>query len=193
MTYPALTINIPRWLEQLVAGHPQLLPSMEERMQLAIMIARESITHGGGPFGAVIVEEESGRLIAPGANLVVPLSCSLAHAELVAIAIAQQQAGEFVLGSGGTPSLQLVTSTEPCAMCLGAIPWSGIRSVVCGARGEDAERVGFDEGAKPVAWPDALARRGIAVFRDICREEAARVLADYVSNGGVIYNGSCPE
>lgn len=190
MTYPSLTITVPAWLEQLIAGHSKILPALEERMELAILLARENARQGGGPFAALVVEEESGRLIAPGVNLVVPLNCSLAHAEMVAIALAQQQLGSYNLAAGELLPLQLITSTEPCAMCLGALPWSGIRSVVCGARGEDAERVGFDEGAKPVAWPEALTRRGVAVIRDICRTEAAQVLADYRDNGGIIYNGN---
>ena len=41
---------------------------------------------------------------------------------------------------------EMVASTQPCAMCLGATPWSGIRRLVCGARDEDAEEIGFDEG-----------------------------------------------
>ena len=105
-------------------------------MRLAIDLARENASHGGGPFGAILVEAESGRVVAPGVNLVVPLNCSMAHAEMVAISIAQQLERSHDLGASGLPALQLVTSTEPCAMCLGAIPWSGITSLVCGAGGD---------------------------------------------------------
>jgi tRNA(Arg) A34 adenosine deaminase TadA len=81
-------------------------------------------------------------------------------------------------------------------MCLGAVTWSGIRRLVCGARGSDAEEIGFDEGEKPANWVDALERRGIAVLRDIRREQAAMVLKEYCAAGGVIYNprrGIFPE
>jgi tRNA(Arg) A34 adenosine deaminase TadA len=189
-TYPQLVISLPEWVPALIAAAPASLATPEERMSLAISLARENVSHGGGPFGALVVEAESGRVVAPGVNLVVPLSCSLAHAEMVAMAIAQQQARSYHLGAAGLPELQLVTSTEPCAMCLGAIPWSGIRSLVCGAGGQDAERIGFDEGDKPDGWPEALASRGISVLRGVCREEAAGVLVDYARNGGAIYNGS---
>jgi tRNA(Arg) A34 adenosine deaminase TadA len=73
-------------------------------------------------------------------------------------------------------------------MCLGATPWSGVRHLVCAARDEDAERVGFDEGAKPAGWVPALERRGITVERDVLREEAASVLREYAESGGEIYN-----
>jgi tRNA(Arg) A34 adenosine deaminase TadA len=188
--YPRLVISLPEWVPAFMAASPASLATLEERMRLAISLARENVNHGGGPFGAILVETEGGRVVAPGVNLVVPLSCSLAHAEIVAIAIAQQMAGSYDLGAPGLPALQLVTSTEPCAMCLGAIPWSGIRSLVCGAGGEDAERIGFDEGDKPERWPETLAGRGISVLRGICGEEAAGVLAHYARSGGPIYNGS---
>jgi tRNA(Arg) A34 adenosine deaminase TadA len=64
-------------------------------------------------------------------------------------------------------------------MCFGVIPWSGVRHLVCGARGEDAEAVGFDEGTKPAEWVRSLDERGITVERDVLRDEAASVLREY--------------
>jgi tRNA(Arg) A34 adenosine deaminase TadA len=72
-------------------------------------------------------------------------------------------------------------------MCLGAIPWSGIQSLICGARGTDAEAIGFDEGTKPGHWRDDLERRGVQVTRDVMREEASAVLEAYKQRGGTIY------
>ena len=74
-------------------------------------------------------------------------------------------------------------------MCLGALPWSGIRSLVCGARDEDARSIGFDEGEKPVQWIEALENRSIKVTRDILRDTAKAILKQYVDEGGIIYNG----
>ncbi|CAA9463261.1 MAG: hypothetical protein AVDCRST_MAG14-2813 [uncultured Rubrobacteraceae bacterium] len=73
-------------------------------------------------------------------------------------------------------------------MCLGAVPWSGVRSLLCGARGEDAEEIGFDEGTKPDRWVRSLEKRGIVVTRDVLRREAASVLREYARRGGEIYN-----
>jgi tRNA(Arg) A34 adenosine deaminase TadA len=64
-------------------------------------------------------------------------------------------------------------------MCFGAIPWSGVRQLVCGARASDAEAIGFDEGPKPARWVAALEARGIKVVRDIQRAEARAVLREY--------------
>jgi tRNA(Arg) A34 adenosine deaminase TadA len=94
-----------------------------------------------------------------------------------------------ILGTGDLPRCELVTSTEPCAMCLGAVAWSGVRSVLCGAREEDARAVGFDEGPKPVDWKAALTDRGIKVTADVHCAEAAAVLRLYAAAGNPIYNG----
>jgi len=191
MTFPAPTISIqlPDWAAGLLADAHTTYPERESRMQLAIGLSRLNIEHGtGGPFGAAIFNIDTHALIAVGMNLVVPTSCSLAHAEMVAIACAQQKLGQFDLGSGGE-AYELVTSCEPCTMCFGAIPWSGIRHLVCGARDADARAIGFDEGPKMTAWKEALESRGITVETDICRQDAADVLQLYASNDGVIYNG----
>jgi hypothetical protein len=60
---------------------------------------------------------------------------------------------------------------------------------MCGARGSDAEAVGFDEGPKPANWITELEQRGIVVIRDIGRTDASMVLQRYVKNGGEVYNG----
>jgi len=93
------------------------------------------------------------------------------------------------LGTIGESGTQLVTSVAPCAMCLGAVPWSGVRSLVCGARGEDALAIGFDEGSKPLDWVEQLEKRGIEVQNDLMRKDAAAVLTNYQKSGGAIYNG----
>ena len=73
-------------------------------------------------------------------------------------------------------------------MCSGATIWSGVRSLACGARDEDARAMGFDEGPKTPRWDHDFEGRGIAVTRDVLREEAAVVLRRYVETGGEIYN-----
>jgi len=161
----------------------------EERMTAVIRLAQLNIERGtGGPLGAGVFDQDAGTLLAPGVNLVVPASCSVAHAEIVAIAISQRMVGCFDLGGQQMPRYELVTSTEPCAMCLGAVTWSGVRRLVCGARDEDARMVGFDEGPKPAGWRQALDARGVSVLVDVCREQAVAVLQRYGRTGGLIYN-----
>ncbi len=172
-----------------MAGAERIFASIEERMHLVITLSRLNIEHKtGGPFGAAVFEQESGKLIAAGVNIVIAANCSIAHAEIMAIGIAQQMLGHYDLSSEEMPCYELVTSTAPCAMCLGAIPWSGVRRVICGARDEDARSIGFDEGAKPLNWVLSLESRGITVIQDVLREEAKKVLLQYQDSGGIIYN-----
>lgn len=187
MRFPTVTLELPDWVEELDLDRDY--STEEDRMRLAVELSRLNVKHGsGGPFGAAVFDLNTNRLVAPGMNLVVPFGCSVAHAEMVAIMIAQQVVGDFDLGGEGKPPYELVASTEPCAMCFGATPWSGVRSLLCGARDEDARAVGFDEGAKLSYWAGALEKRGISVKRDVLREEAAGVLRYYAESGGEIYN-----
>lgn len=181
-------LSLPRWVPALLRAHPAPLRGAEARMRLAIALARENAARGGGgPFGAAVVERASGRLVAAGVNLVVASGCSHAHAEMVALALAERALGGFDLGAPGLPAHELVTSSEPCAMCFGAIPWTGVRSLVCGSRARDAEAIGFDEGPKPRGWVASLERRGVSVQRDVLRSEAREVLRAYARADGVIY------
>jgi tRNA(Arg) A34 adenosine deaminase TadA len=188
-----LRIELPAWIEGFRARLPERLESPEERMRVAISLARQNVIEAsGGPFGALVVTRSSGEVIALGVNRVEPASCSSAHAEIMALSLAQQSLAHWNLAEAGKGELQLVTSCEPCAMCLGAIPWSGVTSVLCGASKQDAEAAGFDEGDRPDRWTDRLEARGIHVITELLRTEAAEVLAQYARSGQTIYNaGSC--
>ncbi|HLZ32539.1 MAG TPA: nucleoside deaminase [Nitrospira sp.] len=181
--------NLPAWVERLVQDQKTPLVSAHDRMGLVVQLALSNVEQGiGGPFGAAVFEAQTGALVAVGVNLVTVSNCSHAHAEMVALANAQQQVRSFDLAAPGMPPHELVTSCEPCAMCFGAIPLAGVRRLVCGARSEDAEAFGFDEGAKPKNWATALQEREIAVIRDVCRDEALVVFQEYQKRGGLIYN-----
>ncbi|AMV72874.1 nucleoside deaminase [Desulfuromonas carbonis] len=189
MTTPHMIITLPAWVELCVAEFPARLPDSEARMRLVLELARQNIAFGGGPFAAAVFDSASGELIAPGVNMVLAAGSSVLHAEIVALMLAQQVVGTFDLGASGRPACELVSSCEPCAMCLGAIPWSGVQRLVCGAGDGDARALGFDEGEKPADWIGGLQRRGIAVERDVLRPTAIALLQAYQAAGGPIYNG----
>jgi tRNA(Arg) A34 adenosine deaminase TadA len=108
-------------------------------MRLVIELSHSNVDHEtGGPFGAGVFDLETNRLIAPGVNLVITSYLSAAHAEIVAIMVAQQVVGHFNLGGPGHPPYTLATSTKPYAQWFGSGPWSGVRHLVCGARDEGA-------------------------------------------------------
>lgn len=188
MILPEFKFSLPPWVADFIGPSPPIFASVEERMDFAVALSRKNINTGdGGPFGAAVFDAD-GRLIAPGINLVIPENSSLLHAEIVALALAQKFLGRFDISDGGRQAFDLFTTTEPCAMCFGAVVWSGISRLVCGARKQDAEAIGFDEGPKPETWIADLEARGIGVITDVCREKAAAVLRDYVKKGGMIYN-----
>jgi tRNA(Arg) A34 adenosine deaminase TadA len=183
-----LRIQPPDWVQQAVDWGEAYLTD-EDRMRLAIRLARENVVRGtGGPFGSAVFRLPEGALLAVGVNSVTRLSNSVLHAEVMAIMLAQHGVGSYTLDLTKDRPHALVTSCEPCAMCLGATLWSGVRRLVCGATREDATALGFDEG--PV-FPESYAyleSRGVAVARGVLRREAAEVLRLYQETGGQIYN-----
>jgi tRNA(Arg) A34 adenosine deaminase TadA len=185
---PEIRIAYPSW----VARHVEwdaIYASDDDRMGLAIALARWNVLEeSGGPFGAAVFERDSGRLVAIGVNLVVPLTNSALHAEMVAFMMAQARLRSYTLAGDGMPAHELATSCEPCAMCLGATLWSGVRRLLCGATRDDALRLDFDEGPVFDASYDYLAERGVEIVRQVRRADAAEVLALYRRRAGVIYN-----
>jgi tRNA(Arg) A34 adenosine deaminase TadA len=182
-----LRITIPDWVDECVAAFTGELADEHAQMQLAIALSRENVVRGGGPFGAIVVA--GSVVVAAGVNRVLDSRLSIAHAEIVALMRAQVA----LAGAGPvTQPLSLVTSTEPCCQCFGAVVWSGVTRLVCGALKEDAEAIGFDEGPKPSDWPHELERRGISVRQELCREQARAVLAEYQQRGGPIYGLRSP-
>lgn len=188
MELPRVEVAYPAWVGDIIDWNVAL-PTDESRMRLAIRIARENVERGtGGPFGAAIVERDSGRLISVGMNCVVRLHNCTLHGEMVAFMMAQKRLRSYTLAAPGMPQHELVTSCEPCAMCLGAALWSGVRRLVLGAAREDASGLNFEEG--PV-FPQSytyLEERGIAIQRNVLRAEARAVLEQYRARGGPIYN-----
>jgi tRNA(Arg) A34 adenosine deaminase TadA len=184
----AVSLRLPAWLQELTAECRKPLPDKTARMRLAIELSRRNIESGtGGPFAAAVFDMEAHTLVAAGVNLVTSSNLSSAHAEIVAISMAQQSLNTFDLSRAG--SFELVSSCEPCAMCFGALPWSGIRHLACGAKETDARAIGFDEGPRHPQWIEELEERGIDVETELCREEARQVLSQYAASNGTIYNG----
>lgn len=186
--HPVVHIEYPSWVNETVDWERRY-ESDEDRMRVAIGVARNNVERGtGGPFGAAIFED-SGSLVSVGMNCVVRLNNCTLHGEMVAFMMAQQRVESFTLKSPLLPPHQLYTSCEPCAMCLGATLWSGVNRVVYAAAREDASMLDFDEG--PV-FPESykyLEDRGIEIVRQVLRSEGRAVLELYRARKGHIYNG----
>ena len=188
----SLTLSLPEWIDDFLKQYQFPLVSNEERMRFVLKLTLQNIEKTtGGPFGAAVFESESGQLVSVGVNVVLNQGCSAAHAEMMAIMLAQKELGTHDLGIAELPEFQLVTSGKMCAMCLGSVVWSGVREVLASAQPEDVENiVGFDEGPAPADYDQQLEKRGISIIPSFLREEGCEVLQRYVELEGVVYNPS---
>jgi tRNA(Arg) A34 adenosine deaminase TadA len=97
-------------------------------MRIALDAAQAAAERGETPVGAVVVDPESGEVIAIGANGPIGAHDPTAHAEIVALREAARKLGNYRL-----TGLTLVVTLEPCAMCAGAISHARIGRLVFGA------------------------------------------------------------
>lgn len=109
-----------------------------ELMRRAISLSVESVSNGGGPFGAVIAKD--GVVVAEAANRVTLDNDPTAHAEICAIRKAAQSLGTYDLSG-----CDIYSSCEPCPMCLGAIYWARLDRLFYASDRKDAASAGFDD------------------------------------------------
>ena len=183
-------LDLPDWAVEELNGMPAALPGHEAQMAAVIHFSRLNFEHGtGGPFAAGIFERDSGRLVVIGVNRVMPFNCSSAHAEVMAISLAQKLLGTYDLGAPGLPAHQIVVNWRPCAMCLGAVLWSGVRTMVIAGDGPELEAItGFDEGPVHPQWLSELNRRGIEVVNNVLRQEALAAYEAFAASQAFVYN-----
>ena len=145
-----------------------MYPSSYKPLQRAIALSHDNIINGlGGPFGAVIVDE-NGNIIGEGTNRVTSTNDPTAHAEMVAIRNACANVAHFSL-EGAT----IYTSCEPCPMCLAAIYWARIDKIVYANSREDAAAIGFDDQLIYDEIPKPLHERLIPIERANAAEAVA--------------------
>ncbi|MFC1437501.1 nucleoside deaminase [Streptacidiphilus sp. N1-10] len=150
-------------------------PSIEDRqfLTLAIALADLSRRAGNHPFGALLVL--GGEAVLQACNSVVTENDATGHAETNLVRLASRSYGRAELAKA-----TLYTSSEPCAMCSGAVYWSGIGRVVY-ALGEDEllALTGASEENPTMALPCrtvfAAGQRPIEVAGPYLREQAAAV------------------
>ncbi len=185
------SISLPDWAVTETSRLPSRIATVEERMRHVIRFSRLNFEkETGGPFAAGLFESDSGRLVVIGVNRVVPSMCSSAHAEIVALSLAQKMLQSHDLGGDGMANYQLVVNWRPCAMCYGAVIWSGVRDlVIAGSDSQLEEITGFDEGPLHPDWFDELQKRGIAVQDNLLKEEACDVFRLFRASGSPVYNG----
>lgn len=142
-----------------------------EFMRAAIQLSAESVRHGGGPFGAVVVRE--GLLISRGQNRVTANNDPTAHAEVNAIRDACLSLQTFSL-----VGCELFTSCEPCPMCLGAILWARLDRVWYANTRDDAAAIGFDDRVIYEEFARPITQRHLPMT-PLLRDEALRAFEDW--------------
>jgi tRNA(Arg) A34 adenosine deaminase TadA len=183
-------LDLPTWAVAELNQLPSHLPTLAARMAAVIRFSQLNFQQQtGGPFAAGVFERDSGRLVVIGVNRVLAANCSSAHAEVMAISLAQQILGVYDLGGPGLPAHQLVVNWRPCAMCFGATLWSGVRSLVIAGDGPELEQItGFDEGPVHPDWRGELARRHIELVEDVLRQPALDVYREFAASQQFVYN-----
>jgi tRNA(Arg) A34 adenosine deaminase TadA len=187
-------VALPAWIEDELADEPAAIPGREGRMRLVHRLADRNWREGnGGPFAALVAERDTGRIVSVGVNVVLGSGVSSAHAEVVALGLAQTALGGWDLGADGLPVHELVVNWRPCIQCYGATMWSGVRGlVVAGAGAELEEITTFDEGPLGADWAEQFEARGIEVVTDVLRDDALKVFRGYReavdAEGLVVYN-----
>lgn len=184
------TLNLPDWAVDELNALPAYFSTHEDRMAVIIKFAQMNVQHKtGGPFAAGIFERDTGKLIVIGVNRVIPFNCSSAHAEILAISLAQHHLGVYDLGAEGLAAHQMVVNWRPCAMCFGALLWSGLRSLVIAGSGPELEEItGFDEGPIHPQWQGELEKRGIELINNVLREQAIVAYEEFAASREFVYN-----
>jgi len=103
-------------------------------MSRALELAQSSVNAGNHPFGALLVAD--GKIVLEAENTVISEKDPTRHAELNLVSLASKTLPSEILGKA-----TLFTSTEPCAMCSGAIYWVGLKSVVYGCPSKVLEEI----------------------------------------------------
>lgn len=99
-----------------------------------------SATSDGGPFAALVLDGATGEVVRTSTNRVTATTDPTAHAEVSAIRAAAAARGTVAL-----TGLVLVSSCEPCPMCLASALWARLDTLVYLATRHDAAAAGFDD------------------------------------------------
>jgi tRNA(adenine34) deaminase len=139
-------------------------------MDLALDAARAAAATGETPVGAVLVDPQTGAVVATTGNAPITEHDPTAHAEILALRAAAERLGGWRL-----PGTTLYVTLEPCAMCAGAIVLARIPTVVFGAPDPKAGAAGsvLDVLAEP-----ALNHRP-QVVSGVREEECAALLREF--------------
>jgi len=138
-------------------------------------LARSAVKKGNHPFGALLVYR--GEVVLTAENTVHTSTDFTRHAELNLVQKAAQELSEEV-----RKECILYTSTEPCAMCSGAIYWSGYRTVVYGTAEITLAEHSSGDFLMPCREVFAKGHNTVTVIGPVLDDEGGHIHASYWPN-----------
>ncbi len=147
----------------------------KEYMNIAIELSKKA----DYPYGAIIVKD--GEIIGRSDADTTVSKSGFSHAELRAIEDAMNHLGGHLCAEGGKGAT-IYSSCEPCAMCMGAILYTGISKLVYGATLEDSKECVNEILAHSKDVAEACSNRNIEIVSEFEREEAVKVLKKWKEN-----------
>ena len=153
----------------------------ERWLRLAFELARKAAARGDEPYGAVLVDA-AGKALREAENTIVTGGDRTGHAEINLVRLVGR------VDPGTLAAATLYASTEPCAMCAGAVHWSGVGHLVFGLSNARlyGEVLPGSPGALRLGCHKGLSAggRGIAVAGPLLEDEAAAVVAEWAAGRG---------
>jgi tRNA(Arg) A34 adenosine deaminase TadA len=144
----------------------------EPFIQQCYSLAEEAVRSGDHPFGALLVLD--GEVILSAVNTIHSDSDVTRHAEINLVGEAQERFYEEMLERS-----TLYSSTEPCAMCTGAIYSAGIPTIVYGCGAKALHDLLDSNVSIPSREILKLGQRETAVIGPVLEEEGLAIHRSY--------------
>ena len=137
-------------------------------MREALLEAEQAALAGEVPVGALVVRD--GEIISRAHNLVETMKSSSAHAEMLALAAAEEK-----LGAKWLTGCTVYVTLEPCSMCAGAMVLARVSRLVIGTMDPKAGACG---SVLSIAANESLNHR-IDITAGVLGEECSRQLKEF--------------
>lgn len=144
---------------------------LEKLMREALAAARDGMAHGEVPIGSVLARGD-GTILARGYNELNHTHDKTAHAEMVAFAHARGNVPE------DAKDLILVSTLEPCVMCLGAAMEAGVDTILY------ALKAPADSGTGRVAPPESPDTAMPRIVGDILAAQSRQLFQAWLEQPG---------
>lgn len=136
----------------------------------ALAEATKAASRDEVPIGAVLVDRNTGEIVARASNSTIEHSDPTSHAEILVIREICKKTGAQRI-----PDNDLYVTLEPCPMCAAAISFARINTLVFGA--SDPKSGGVLSG--PTMYSHAQLHHKPEVVSGIMADECGQILKDY--------------